>query len=227
MVPSYTVERAPDEVAEYCQRIGRPMIADTGDVLVREGEPATTAYYVKRGYAKVFSTTPSGQQRLLGFIGPQDVIGLGAAHAALGETYLATAVAATQMDLQMWTREFALSSAEHHPELQQVLDGLLMRSLHIIVTRIHTVSGGRVPERLAGVLLELAERHGEIDSGGITLGPRVTREDLASLVGTTLFTASRQLAGWEEAGIIESHRGRIRVLQVERLRELANAIGKN
>jgi len=131
------------------------------------------------------------------------------------------------MELQMWKREFALSSAEHHPELQQMLDGLLTRSLHIIVTRIHTVSGGRVPERVAGVLLELAERHGKNDSGGITLEPRVTREDLASMVGTTVFTASRQLAGWEEAGIIESHRGRIRVLQVERLRELANAMEKN
>jgi CRP-like cAMP-binding protein len=196
-VPSYTVERVPDEVAEYCQRIGWPMIADKGDALVREGEPAVKAYYVKRGYAKVSSTTGSGRHRVLGFIGPQDVIGLGAAHSALGETYLATAVAATHMDLQMWTREFALSSAEHHPELQQMLDTLLMRSLHTILARINTVTGGRVPERIAGVLLELAERHGEIDSRGITLGPRVTREDLASMVGTTLFTASRVLADWE------------------------------
>jgi CRP-like cAMP-binding protein len=199
------------------------MTADKGDVLVREGEPAVTAYYVKRGYAKVFSTTASGRHRLLGFIGPQDVIGLGAAHAALGETYLATAAAATPMDMQMWTREFALSSAEHNPELQQTLDALLTRNLHILVDRIHTVSGGRVPERTAGVLLELAERHGQIGSGGITLGPRVTREDLASMVGTSLFTASRVLADWETAGIIKSHRGRMQLLQVERLRELAKS----
>jgi CRP-like cAMP-binding protein len=220
-VPSYTVERVPDEVAEYCQRIGRPMVADKGDVLVREGEPAVKAYYVKRGYAKVFSDTASGRHRLLGFIGPQDVIGLGAAHSALGEDYLATAVAATTMDLQMWTREFALSSAAHRPELQQMLDALLVRGLHTILARIHTVSGGHVLERVAGVLLELAERHGEIDSQGITLKPRVTREDLASLVGATLSTVSRLLADWENAGIIKSHRGRIRLLQVERLREWA------
>jgi len=84
-----------------------------------------------------------------------------------------------------------------------------------------------VPERVAGVLLELAERHGEIASGGITLGPPVTREDMASMVDTTLSTASRLLADWEKAGIIQSHRGRVRLLQVERLRELANAMEKN
>ncbi len=117
------------------------MLADKGDVLVREGEPAVKAYYVKRGYAKVFSDTASGRHRLLGFIGPQDVVGLGAAHSALGETYLATAVAATQMDLQMWTREDALAFAKHHPELQQMLDALLMRGLHTILSRIHIVSG--------------------------------------------------------------------------------------
>jgi hypothetical protein len=82
------------------------------------------------------------------------------------------------MDLQMWTRKFAHSSAEHHPELQQMLDALLMRSLHTIRARIHTVAGVRAPARMVGVLLELAERRGQIVSRGITFGPRVTREDL-------------------------------------------------
>jgi CRP-like cAMP-binding protein len=218
---SNTVERVPDEIAEYCQRIGRPTVANKGDVLLLEGEPAVKAYYVKRGYAKAFSTTPSGRARLLGFLGPQDVIGLGAAHSALGESYLTTTVAATHMDLQMWTREFALSSAEHRPEFQQTLDALLKRNVQIILARIHTVAEGRVPERMAGVLLELAERHGRIDSGGITLGPRVTREDLASMIGSTLFTASRLLAEWENAGVLESRRGWVRLLQIERLRDWA------
>jgi CRP-like cAMP-binding protein len=222
-VPVYADEPVPDEIAEYCQRIGRAMTADRGDVLVREGDSALKSYYVKRGYAKVLAAMPSGQQRLLGFIGPGDVIGLAAAHVALGRPYIATTIATTHMELQMWTREFVLKSAAHHPQLQDMLDTLLSRRIETIMGRIHTVSGGRVPDRVAHILLELGERHGDVTADGITIRPRLTRDDLASMVGTTLSTVSRLLSDWEKQGIVAKAGGRIRLKQVDRLREMAQA----
>jgi CRP/FNR family transcriptional regulator, nitrogen oxide reductase regulator len=221
-VPSYTVERVPHEVAEYCQRIGRPMIADRGDVLLRQGDAAVKAYYVKLGYAKVFSAMGEGQERLLGFVGPREVVGVGAAHNALGQTFLGTAIAASHMELQMWQRDFALMSAAQRLDLQEMLDRQLYRGLQTLTARINTVAAGRVPERLATVLLELARDHGHAYAGTVAIGPRVTREDLASMAGTTLHTASRLLADWEKDDILRSHHGQIRLLNMDRLMELAN-----
>ena len=42
---------------------------------------------------------------------------------------------------------------------------------------------------------------------------RFIRQDLAEMTGTTLFTVSRTLAGWEERGIISSARKRVTLLQ--------------
>ena len=51
------------------------------------------------------------------------------------------------------------------------------------------------------------------------IAPLVTREDLANLTGSSLYTASRVL--WETDGLIVSRRGRLRLLNVARLRSLA------
>ena len=52
----------------------------------------------------------------------------------------------------------------------------------------------------------------------MTIGPLVTREDLANLTGSSLYTASRVLSAWETDGLIVSRRGRLRLLNVARLR---------
>jgi CRP-like cAMP-binding protein len=70
-------------------------------------------------------------------------------------------------------------------------------------------------------LLELAARHGRRESAGIAIEPPVTREDLAGCTGTTLYTVSRVLAGWQQDGILTSTRGRLTLLDTRRLRALA------
>ena len=87
---------------------------------------------------------------------------------------------------------------------------------------MHTVSEGRVSQRLARALLELADRHGQPDSRGVVIEPPMTRQDLAAIVATTLFTVSRLLSDWENQGLVESSRARVRVRNVEGLRLLAS-----
>jgi CRP/FNR family transcriptional regulator, nitrogen oxide reductase regulator len=80
-----------------------------------------------------------------------------------------------------------------------------------VLNRLHTVSEGRGPQRLATILLELAARHGQPDADrSVAIRPTVPREDRASLTGMSLYTASRILSDWEARGVIASRRGRIR-----------------
>jgi CRP-like cAMP-binding protein len=96
-----------------------------------------------------------------------------------------------------------------------------LRNSEILLNRLHTLGQGRIPQRLANAVLELAARHGRRDPIGIALGPRVTREDLAALTGSTLYTVSRVLAAWERQGLLTSHRGRMHLIAPSRLRVLA------
>jgi CRP-like cAMP-binding protein len=69
----------------------------------------------------------------------------------------------------------------------------------------------------------LSERHGKRDGGGVSLPVPLTRQDLAALTGTTLYTASRVVSNWVNADIVESHRARLKVKRMNRLMKLARA----
>jgi CRP-like cAMP-binding protein len=216
----HTFDGVSAEVAEYCLRLGRPLTAKRGDILARQGDAADRCFYVRSGYGKVTSNSLDGHQILLCFVGPGDLVGQSAATPDL-ETYLATTVVVQLMELVFWTREVALEISMQFPEIHARLDASLARNGQILLARLHTVGEGPVPRRLASALLELGDRHGEATERGVTIGPLVTREDLANLTGSSLYTASRVLSEWETAGLIVSRRGRLRLLDVARLRSLA------
>jgi CRP-like cAMP-binding protein len=174
------------------------------------------------GYARVYSTSPIGRDVLVGFVGPANIIGHSAA-AEWGDRYLATVTAAEPMVLISWKRADALDLAERFPRIHARLDALLAQCLQLVLNRLHSIGQGHGPQRLATILLELATRHGQPDGEGrgIAIRPIVTREDLASLTGMSLYTASRVLSGWEARGLIASRRGRIRLIDMPRLRAVA------
>lgn len=212
----------PQDIIAHCRRLGRQMSVQRGALLTRQGDPARRCYYVCSGYARVHSTSPAGRPVLVGFVGPSNIIGHSAA-AEWGERYLATTTAAEPMVLIGWTRHAALELAREYPRIHARLDALLARCLQLVLNRLHTLSEGRGPQRLATVLLELATRHGQPDPDGrgLAIRPTVTREDLASLTGMSLYTASRVLSAWETRGLIASRRGRIRLINLSRLRAIA------
>jgi CRP-like cAMP-binding protein len=217
-----TFSSLPAQVAAYCLRVGRLVKATRGVVLARQGDEAAVCYYVRSGYARVISSAPDGHDVLVGFMGPRDVIGQSAA-ARTADRYLATTTASEAMELVAWPRATALELAERFPAVHARLDALLVRNTEILLNRLHIVGGqARVPQRLARIVLELAIRHGTRDHDGIAIGPRVTREDLAALTGTSLYTVSRILAAWQRQGLIASRRGRLHVIRASRFRELAS-----
>jgi CRP/FNR family transcriptional regulator, nitrogen oxide reductase regulator len=215
-----TFKRLPTDVAARCARLGHVLSVPRGAVLAAQGREASRCYYVRTGYARVTTISHGGHDVLVAYMGPRDLIGHSAA-VNCEDRYLATTVAAEPMTLIEWDRDVALRLARQFPDVHARLEALLVRNLKVLMTRLHTVSDGSVPQRLARALLELASRHGRRDATGIRIEPPVTREDLAGLTGTTLFTASRVVAAWQRQGLLSSSRGHVHLTNESRLRALA------
>src|SRR2546430_5196131 len=67
-------------------------------------------------------------------------------------------------------------------------------------------------ERLASTLIELGERFGDEMEDGTTLIPlRLTRAELAALVGTTVETTIRTLSRWSREGLVATVDGGLTV----------------
>jgi len=86
--------------------------------------------------------------------------------------------------------------------------------------RLSRQSFQTVPSRVAGILAQLS-RDGQNGAEGeemheVTI--RMNQTDLAQLAGTSRESVSRFLAELERAGVVRSGRGRVTVLEPQKLR---------
>ena len=206
--PLSTFHGIDKDVVTYCLEQAAIATAKRGELLIQQGEKARLVYVIRSGYAKMVSMSPDGHEVMVGIVGPRDVLGQAA---VMDEErgYLVTATALTGMDMAILPRAKALELARQFPEIHARLDAQLAQNVQILLGRVHTVSEGRVAQRLARVLLELA------------ILPPLTRQDLAALTGTTLYSASRMLADWEHKGLLTTSRGSVRIRDVAGLTTIA------
>jgi CRP-like cAMP-binding protein len=78
-----------------------------------------------------------------------------------------------------------------------------------------------VAPRLARTLVRLLEQGWRNRQGAYHID--LSHEELAQMVGTTLFTVSRVFSAWEEEGLIRSRRRAVTVLDPSALAALAEA----
>ena len=80
-----------------------------------------------------------------------------------------------------------------------------------------------VERRLAHALLRLMEQSGVERDGMIRLDMPLSRQDLAEMIGSTLYTVSRILSGWESRGLVEAGREKIAIVRPQSLSLIAEA----
>ena len=98
-----------------------------------------------------------------------------------------------------------------HAQLAINLIDLLSERLHDMQARYEELATEQVEQRLARTLLRLVKRTGRRVEQGVLVDVRLSRQELADMTGTSMFTVSRILKRWEKAGVIKSQRHRILV----------------
>jgi len=78
------------------------------------------------------------------------------------------------------------------------------RRLATLEARFREVSTQQVAQRVARQLIRLLPQVGQEINGAIEV--KLSREDLAQMTGTTLFTVSRLLSTWEQQGLVTLRR---------------------
>jgi CRP-like cAMP-binding protein len=80
-----------------------------------------------------------------------------------------------------------------------------------------------VERRIARTLVRLTRQLGHEHEGddALIIDAPLSRQDLAELSGTTLYTVSRTLKAWERAGLLESERKQLKILRPHKLITIA------
>jgi CRP-like cAMP-binding protein len=77
----------------------------------------------------------------------------------------------------------------------------------------------RIEQRLARMLLALVSKIGKVEGGVTVLS--ITRQELADMIGTTVEMTIRVTSKWQQAEIVRSARHRIELIDLPRLKQLA------
>lgn len=175
-----------------------------------------------QGRVKVTQLTAHGVEILLRFVGPGELFGC---VAALGEgVYPVTAAAVEPGMVLRWESKEIAALLEGCPHLSQNALRLLSGRVLELQERLRELSTERVERRVARALLRLARQAGRKVEGGVLLDLPLSRQSLASLTGTTLYTASRILSRWEQQGLIASGRARILLRSLHGLTAIAEGL---
>lgn len=184
-------------------------VAEGSSVFV-QGAPALRFYMLAEGRLKIVQTTPEGQQIIAHWVAPGQFFGLAA---ALGrDDYPGTATAVTGSTVLAWPMTAWEKLAFAHPAVAEAALRTIGGHLQEAFARLREVSAERVEQRIARALLRLVRQSGQRTEQGVQIEFPITRQDIAEMTSTTLYTVSRTLSAWEQAGVLTGGRRRIVVL---------------
>jgi len=91
------------------------------------------------------------------------------------------------------------------------LGAKLMDAHDVIISLVSS----RVESRIASVIVRLCENHGSITDDGILINIRLTRQDIADIVGSTVETTIRTISRFKKQGLLTTLGGRLLVKDID------------
>lgn len=205
---------APDR--ELIAAATREQAVAQGKVLFSEGEPADALWAVKEGLVHIIKFGPEGREIVLEVIPSGELFG--AVAALQSRPYPASAIAVDPSVVWYLPASLARELCQKHPTLRAAILDQVTSRLRDAHDRLRSIALERVEQRLARMLLTLADKIGQQRAGVTEVS--ITRQELADMIGTTVETTIRVTSKWQQAGIISSSRNRIALTDPRNLQKI-------
>lgn len=211
--PQHILDQSPlfkgldTAVLEAALTIARQRHVPQGSYFFYQDEPATAFYILLEGRARLSQLTLEGQQVIVRILGPSEAMGI--VVALSNTTYPLSADAITDCLALSWDSEATFQLMQQHPQL--ALNGMRIIANQFVElqNRYRELATERVERRVARTLLRLVRQVGKRVPEGVLVDMPLSRQDLAEMSGTTLYTVSRILSNWEQSGLVSTGRERV------------------
>lgn len=173
-----------------------------GQLIVEQGKKSDALYIILSGRARVLMTDRKSREVILATLQPGDYIG--EMSMIDNEPHSATVEAEIQTDVLVLGRaEFTRCLPENATMAYAVMQGLVRRLRHAD-QKIGSLALMGVYGRVANVLLEFATSDGD---NRLVIRDKMSRQDIAKMVGASREMVSRVMKDFEEQGFIETLEG--------------------
>ena len=188
--------------------------------LFTENDPVNGIYFVYSGLFKVHKHWDEGKELIVRFARDGDIVG----HRGLGSDNLfpVSATAIENSTVCFVSLDFFMSTLKVNPDLLFQLMMFYASELKESERNMRNLAHMPVKGRIAQALILLHRKFGVPDSGDI--GITISRQDLASYVGTSYETLFRMLSELINEGSVRTDEKKIIIADFDRLHSHTTAV---
>lgn len=189
------------------------------DYIFLEGEAPEALFIIRTGKVKVLRHSTDGKDVVLRVCGPGNLLGTVAVFDGGG--YPGTAQVIENCVALVIARNDCLTLVNRFPVFALAVIADLGTRLRSSAEQIRSLAVERVEQRIARVLLKLAESAGSDSAEGRIIEMPLTRQDVADMTGTTVETAIRVMSKFRRLELIRTRRGKVVLVDTALLQEIA------
>jgi CRP/FNR family transcriptional regulator len=191
-----------------------------GQFIFKEGDPADWFHIVTQGNVKCVKSNPEGREVTLKVLMPGDLFCCEVS-AFSGDPHPGCAQSMGEGTVIKIHRTAMMEVIQRNPEAAVNIINYLSHRLRESQDNAKAFALDRAEQRVAALLVNLAERSGIQETQGIRISVRLTHQDLADMAGLTKETTSRILSRFKKDQLIAGHGKQLFILHLPRLQGMA------
>ena len=187
------------------------------DFLYREGDESHAIYAVRSGSIKTIVESPNGDEQIVGFHLPGELLGL---DGFMDGSHTCTAISLETTSVCVMPMPKLEGLCSTLPGLQSQMRRIMGKEVteeHQMLLMLGKMSA---EEKIATFLLSISRRMVERHWKATEFVLSMPRQDIANYLGLAVETVSRLFAQYQDSGIVKVDRRRISILDLQRLKEI-------
>lgn len=184
-------------------------------IYVEDDEPAYL-YFINRGQIKTYKRSKDGRELSSTLYNDGDFFGYESL--CNGTNYADNSATMADSELLLIAKADFMDYLHNHQEIAGAFIGLLSGSVQEKEEQMLKLAYFSVRKRVAEALVQVASKFGDGKSDTCTL--KISRDDLAALVGTASETVSRMLADFKDEKLIEKTGNAIHIVSIQKLKNI-------
>lgn len=189
-----------------------------GELLFEEGEQLNGVFCIREGVSKISKLSSNGKDQIVKLVTKGEVLGESSIVSEEASKLRATAI--NDMEICFIPKEKIATPLKSNQKFTMKILQTMVKDLNESNNNILRLSQKNVKQRIAEALLYIKTNYGEDEQGYLNLN--LSREDLASVVGTAVETCIRNISYFKREGLIKISKKNISILDTEKLKKIVD-----
>jgi len=212
--------RLGEKLVQRIVEAGRRSSYEKGQILFAQGQQSRGVFLLVEGLVKLSLASSDGNSLILGFSGPETILGLAAT--VLDETHVTSAQAVAPTTAVVLPRDIVLRLVQENTTLAFEAVEMLSAERYDLLDHLSAIGLSKsASQRLAGFLVRLRQDSPDHDDSVHIRLAGVTQDDLAHMLGVSRETTSRLLSRFRKRHVLQWERSTLLIRDWRALRRLA------